>query len=343
MKTKPTGLENTNSIVDLLTLGSFSPEDAESLIRPVGSPALFVDTFIDIAQSNRVRGAWRGVLNRLSNNRVKGGIFPEFHHFELEVNEIVGDVYGRLFDYYRVIDLHALTESCPQLDVNHEALSASERKLMKAFNEFMLESAETKRGAELKLLDSGLHQTTEAGLVLMQRFAKKRDEFLKKNKVVGGSEFAKLLGISDTNVARALGRKRAKGQVLSATLGDAEVYPLLQLNERAQVYPALVSRLPDMYEHAHGWDIVFWLMETRTVQTKLRVYNKADLSKYGHDDAFNMDALLDDLDGEQSDSDVVTAAPLSLLQSGQDDLFSLFVDEWLNVSDMALPIEPAGQ
>lgn len=256
---------------------------------------------------------------------------------------IVNEAFEKLSDHLPVRELYGTSEASRILSEGYTSVSKSERKLIEAINEVLLESAETKRGAELKLLDNGLHQTTEAGLVLMQRFAKKRDEFLKKNKVVSGSEFAKLLGISDTNVARALGRKRAKGQVLSATLGDAEVYPLLQLNEQAQVYPALVSRLPDMYKYAHGWDIVFWLMETRTVQTKLRLYDKADLSKYGHDDAFNLDALLDDLYGDQSDSDVVTAAPLSLLQSGQDDLFSLFVNEWLNVSDMALPIEPAGQ
>lgn len=203
-------------------------------------------------------------------------------------------------------------------------------KALESLDKARAVAVEDSRRAELELMNAGLERTTESGLVLMHRFVKQRQAFLTQHELLKGKDVAKILGMTDSNLSRALARKRDAGQLLSVRMNDSDVYPDLQFNKHAQVYPALQKHLPELLKYADPWDVALWLVERRTVQLVVRAHDVSDADKYLKDGDIDFDTLIDDLDNDSNSGDVITSTPLALLQRGEDELFDRYVDEWLH-------------
>ncbi len=145
----------------------------------------------------------------------------------------------------------------------------------------------------------------------MNLYEKKRELFLQNHELLSAKQVSEVLGV-----------------FLIVRMNDADGYPDIQFNQHGQVYPALQRHLPNLLKYATPWDIVLWLIEPRTVQVRVRAYDISDIDTYVNCGAIDFDALIDNL-GEGYEDDVITSTPLALLQSGNVQNFTLFVDDLL--------------
>ncbi|ACH64686.1 hypothetical protein ACTFQF_00690 [Aliivibrio fischeri] len=211
---------------------------------------------------------------------------------------------------------------------NEDKKESVVNNLIGAVNEFLKLTADNSDKVINELEKSGIEDISESALILTQRFLKKRTEFTAKHSLLNAKEFVKALGVTDSNPSRYMNRMRENNMVLAVKINESYSYPEFQLDKEASVYSALVQAVAKLSKYMSGWDIAFWLTETHTITQYIPVLD-FDVVEEKAKTLTSLDEIAAFIDDNVDSSGVVSATPLSLLESGDTDLFNEFVESML--------------
>lgn len=120
-------------------------------------------------------------------------------------------------------------------------------------------------------------------------------------------------------------------------VGDIEpLYPEFQLVD-GQVSPILADSLPRLYESRSGWDICFWLFESRSVLLTRAVAGAEKLKGISLDKALEV--------GRQAkeQSERFNGLPIDALQQQKEEFFNTLIEAWINPDYRQIPKKPLGR
>lgn len=154
--------------------------------------------------------------------------------------------------------------------------------------------------------------------ILQQRFVQKRDSLLSEYDFVCLDSLPSHL--TPSLIVEVDGRK---------------LVPMFQFTAQKKVYPSLKAVLPELKSHRSSWDICFWLTTKRTIIAEAAVPTEEQIEACkSPDDIIQLGRMAD------KQSTDITASPLELLASNNNELFILAYQELLDLQIMSIPSKP---
>ncbi len=172
---------------------------------------------------------------------------------------------------------------------------------------------------------------SENELILLHRFAKRRDKLLNEYAFLEGKDMYHLMGSKDKNVNRWLANQEKNNKIFSVETGGRKLYPAFQLDREGKPYEPLIESWTRFYESGRThWDVCFWLTTFQSAITeKVNVASKSLKGK-----SIQEAMLLADKASEQTKR--VEMRPIEALVQKMNDIFQLYVEKWLNPDEMKL-------
>ncbi len=119
---------------------------------------------------------------------------------------------------------------------------------------------------------------SENELVLLHRFAQKREKVLTEHPFVEAKELFELMGGKDTNHSRWVSNQEKSHKIFSVEAGGKKLYPAFQLDRENKPYKALVKSWSKFYKAGRSnWDVCFWLTDLQNVITERVAASSDDL------------------------------------------------------------------
>lgn len=190
---------------------------------------------------------------------------------------------------------------------------------------------------------SAFKDASVTDLLVLKRFAERRDTLLEKYDFVDKLELAQFLGFptgtsaDKHNVNRRLNSLREKKKILSVNYRDEAIYPLFQFDESLNWHEALLKRLPDLLDSRSGWDVCFWLDTERSVLVERAVATDQQIEEALAAGPETYDKLVQ----AQAEQTIYEShSPLSLLAQKKYDLFDIFCEDLVNPEHRVIAEKP---
>ena len=191
--------------------------------------------------------------------------------------------------------------------------------------EFKKHKSELNRLTNLKEFCS----TSETDLVLLHRFAQKREKVLKEHSFIEAKELFELMGSKDKNPSRWIAKQEKNFKIFSVEAGGKKLYPAFQLDRENKPYDSLVESWTKFYKAGRSnWDVCFWLTSLQHVITERVAVSSDDLKGKSIKEAM----LLAGKAREQTKQ--VEIRPIDALSQGKDKIFHLLIQKWLAPDEM---------